>query len=79
LIAGAQIVATFGASTSIALPTERGTNATWNRSGTILTWLAAEGNTAQLRLPVISWDGRAQRDLAILNFQRDPNYPAGSF
>ncbi len=79
LIAGAQIAATIGSSTSIAPPTERGTNATWDRSGSSLTWLAADGDAARLRLRVVSWDGRARRDLATLTFQRDQNEPAGSF
>jgi hypothetical protein len=60
-------------------PAERGTNAIWNREGSLLTWLAAGDDAASLHLRVVSWDGDVQHDLAAFIFARDPAFPAGAF
>lgn len=51
LIAGTQLEARLGTSSAVAPPAERGTNASWNRSGTLLAWLSAAGDATSLRLP----------------------------
>jgi len=79
VIAGSRLAATIGASAAVSPPAQRGTNANWSRDGSVLTWLAAEGDAANLRLRVVNWDGRVQRDLAALAFARDPAFAEGAF
>lgn len=78
LIAGPRLEAILGASADVAPPAARGANASWDRSGALLAWLAAEADATSLRLRVMGWDGRAQRELATLTLPRDPAFPEGA-